>query len=346
MDKKIRVLIVDDSLLIRQVLVEMLSSDPDVEVIGTAKDPYDAREKIKALNPDVLTLDIEMPKMDGIAFLEKIMTLRPMPVVMVSTLTQKGAAATFRALELGAVDYVSKPVEDLNKNTMRAMTEELLTKVKIASQAKVRARAKESVSSVLKVSPAAKFTRDMIAIGASTGGVEALREVLVRFPAHMPPIVVVQHMPARFTGSFAQRLDSMCQLHVCEAKDGQKIEAGTIYIAPGDFQMTVEKNGAGHLLSVKKGEKISGHCPSVDVMFSSVAKTLGSKALGVMLTGMGKDGARGMLEMKKSGAFNIGQNEQTCVVYGMPKEAFMAGAIDQQLPLEAIAEQVVERCTS
>jgi two-component system chemotaxis response regulator CheB len=346
MAQKIKVLIVDDSALIRQLFTSILSEDPQIEVVGAAIDPYDAREKIKALNPDVITLDIEMPKMDGITFLEKVMTLRPMAVVMVSTLTQKGADSTIRALEIGAIDYVSKPVEHQNSDTIGALKEELLTKVKHAYNAKVKPYNKDSANNVETVRiPAGKaIKRNFIAIGASTGGVEALKEVLCRMPENSPPIVVVQHMPPKFTASFAARLNNICHMQVHEAKDGQEITSGNVYIAEGGKHLRVKKNGGKYICTVNEGELVSGHCPSVDVMFTSVAENVGGNVVGVILTGMGKDGASGMLKMRNAGAINIGQNKDTCVVYGMPKEAFANGAVNVEKPLLEISGEIIKCC--
>jgi two-component system chemotaxis response regulator CheB len=341
----IKVLIVDDSLLIRQIFEDILSSDSDIEVVGTANDPFEAREKIKALNPDIITLDIEMPKMDGITFLEKIMTLRPMPVLMVSTLTHKGAEATLRALELGAVDYIGKPTGE-NQQDIYSIKHELIEKVKMVAKARVRALPKQKKNEVLHL-PAGKIkTKSLVAIGSSTGGVEALREVLTMLPKNMPPIVIVQHMPPKFTKSFAERMDGLCELTVHEATNNQPILAGNVYIAPGGKHMKVEKEANGYVCKVKEGENVSGHCPSVDVLFDSVSKMVGDKAVGCILTGMGKDGASGMLKMKNTGCFNIGQDEKTCVVYGMPKEAFLNGSVDIELPLGQIAQEIIKQCTS
>jgi len=342
----IKVLIVDDSALIRQVFETVLSDSDGIEVVGTARDAYEAREKIKKLNPDVLTLDIEMPKMDGIAFLEKIMTLRPMPVIMVSTLTQKGADTTIKALELGAIDYVAKPTSGHSRDNISALKEELVEKIKIAASSKVRAISKRpsSLKEELKL-PLGKLNRTLIAIGSSTGGVEALKDVLTLLPANTPPVVVVQHMPEKFTQSFASRLDGLCKMRVHEAVDGQKIEAGNVYIARGGTHLRIEKNGVNYVCRVGGSDNISGHCPSVDVLFESVAKLIGNKAIGVILTGMGRDGATNMLKMKQMGAINIGQDEQSCVVYGMPKEAKNIGALHIQVPLSKVAEEIVKKCS-
>jgi two-component system chemotaxis response regulator CheB len=346
MSKTIKVLIVDDSSVIRQMFSAILSEDPDIEVVGVAVDPYDAREKIKLLNPDVITLDIEMPKMDGLTFLEKIMTLRPMPVVMVSTLTQKGADSTIRALEIGAVDYVAKPLENDAENNFSLLRAELLTKVKSAGLAKVRAYNKSSIdnATIINIPTEKIIRRNLIAIGASTGGVEALREVLCRMPINSPPIVVVQHMPPKFTASFANRLNNICLVTVQEASDGQEIMPGNVYIAEGGKHLRVNKHGKKYICSVKEGESVSGHCPSVDVMFASISENVGGDVVGVILTGMGKDGAAGMLKMKNAGAVNIGQNQETCVVYGMPKEAKANGAVDIEVPLIEISEAIIKLC--
>jgi two-component system chemotaxis response regulator CheB len=349
--KKTRVLIVDDSALIRQLFEEMLASDPEIEVIGTATDPLMAREKIKELNPDVITLDIEMPKMDGISFLEKIMTLRPMPVVMVSTLTQRGADETIRAMELGAVDYISKPVDGGNSNTLKALQSQLIDKVKAAARVKIDAAAvKQRIAhsnekeAILPYTPSKASLRKLIAIGSSTGGVEALRELLTVLPATTPPIVITQHMPPLFTASFAARLNGLCELTIHEAQEGMKIERGHAYIAPGDFHMAIKKQGSHYVIRVYKGENVSGHCPSVDVLFQSVAKESGKDTVAAILTGMGKDGAEGMLQLLKKGAYTIGQDEASCVVYGMPKAARALGALKKELPLSKIAAELLLRC--
>lgn len=351
--KKTRVLVVDDSVLIRQLFTELLNSDPGIEVIDTAFDPIDAREKIKKLNPDVITLDVEMPHMDGISFLEKIMSLRPMPVVMVSTLTQKGADTTLRALELGAVDYVSKPTEKQTRNTLSELKEELIAKVKTAANSKVRQRkikiANENAvdrSRIVRFVPTKECQGKIIAIGSSTGGVEALREIITMLPANSPPVVITQHMPPTFTKSFANRLNSCSEVTVHEAEHNQIIRSGNVYIAPGGRHMEIKQSGVNLVCHLSDGPNVSGHKPSVDVLFQSVASVMQSKAVGVILTGMGKDGSAGMLAMKKAGAFNIGQNEETCIVYGMPKAAFSLGAVDVETSLGKIAEEMLNRCNS
>lgn len=347
MAKKIRVLIVDDSAFIREIFTEMLNEAPDIEVIGAAQDAYDAREKIKALDPDVITLDIEMPKMDGLSFLEKIMTLRPMPVVMVSTLTQKGADTTIRALELGAVDYVSKPADRTTSN-IHVVQEALLEKVRAASKARVKARNSATANSTKK--PAALPLKKapsperVIAIGSSTGGVEALRDILPYLPENCPPVLMVQHMPAQFTTSFAQRLDNLSHITVVEAQNNQRIEAGHAYLAPGGLHMTVKRVGEQLYCKIEDGDNVSGHKPSVDKLFDSVADVIGKEAVGVILTGMGKDGAIGLLKMRESGSPTLGQNEQSCIVYGMPKAAKLNGAVEVELPLKALPQAILNKC--
>ncbi|MBX9634661.1 MAG: chemotaxis response regulator protein-glutamate methylesterase, partial [Magnetospirillum sp.] len=316
---RIRVLVVDDSALMRKMLTSILSSDPGIEVVGTAPDPLVAREKIKALHPDVLTLDVEMPRMDGLAFLEKLMTLRPMPVVMVSSLTERGADVTMKAMELGAVDVFCKP-SDAAANGLQAYARELIDKVKGAANAHVRPLGDRPrpTSPRLSVTSLYKSTDRLVAIGSSTGGVEALRDIVTALPADAPPIVITQHIPPKFSASFAERLNGMAAVRVKEAEDGDRIVAGHVFIAPGDKHMTVRRSGASLIIHLFDGALVSGHKPSVDVLFHSVAEACGSKALGVILTGMGRDGADGLLALRKTGAPTIGQDEASCVVYGMP----------------------------
>ena len=346
MTKKIKVLIVDDSMLIRAMFSEMLSQQPDMEVVGAAVDPFDAREKIKLLNPDVLTLDVEMPKMDGITFLEKIMTLRPMPVIMVSTLTQHGADITIRALEIGAVDFIPKP-SATNEAALIRIGQELADKIRAATYSKhhmANARTVETGTALLKFTGNARGK--IIAIGASTGGVEALRDVLRVLPNTLPPIVITQHMPAGFTTSFAARLDKLCAIRAHEATDGQVLHSGNLYLAPGDFHMEIEPNqGGGWRTRIADGENMSGHKPSVDKLFYSVAKHAGKNAIGVILTGMGRDGANGLLAMREAGASTIGQSEESCVVYGMPKVAKQVGAVEKEVPLPRIAQAMIDTLT-
>ena len=344
--KPITVLIVDDSVLIRQMFREMLSSEPDIEVLDTASDPYDAREKIKRLNPDVLTLDIEMPKMDGLSFLEKIMSLRPMPVVMASSLTQKGAEETIRALELGAFDYISKPVTNQTRDTIGALKLELAAKVRAAAKANLTQRnASRSLAAPAIVNYTPGRGKPIIAIGSSTGGVEALRAIFLRLPANCPPMVITQHMPETFTKSFAARLDSLSQVNVSEAASHMRLKEGHAYIAPGGHtHLKILKIGADFVCKLEEGAAVSGHRPSVDVLFHSVAEAAGARAVGVILTGMGCDGADGMKAMRDRGAYNIGQNQSTCVVYGMPQMAMKAGATTIELPLMDIPAAILKYC--
>ncbi len=336
--KTIRVLIVDDSALIRNVMTEILSQDPEIEVVGAAPDPYVAREKIKALHPDVLTLDVEMPKMDGLTFLQKLMAGHPMPVVMVSSLTEQGAATTLKALEAGAVDFVTKPTLDI-QHGMSDLARQIIFKVKAAGQAKVKKRSPpaeshERIKTLAVQSAMIKTTDTIIAIGASTGGTEALRELLEVLPPNTPPIIMTQHMPERFTKSFADRLNELCQIHVKEAQEGDSVIPGQALLAPGNYHMELRRSGARYFVSLNQDPPVNRHRPSVDVMFRSVARYAGGNSLGVILTGMGNDGAAGMLEMKQVGAFNLAQDEASCVVFGMPKEAIRAGGVDKILPLK------------
>lgn len=339
MSNPYRVLIIDDSALMRQLLNRILSSSPNLEVVGTAGDPFIAREKIKALNPDVLTLDVEMPRMDGLTFLEKLMRGHPMPVIMISSLTERGADVTMRALSLGAIDYVSKPKLDVSSGTLE-QTEEIIAKVEAAAKVKVRGGgAFKATQSQTPLAPVHfSGTHKVIAIGASTGGTEALKEVLMPLPADSPGIVIVQHMPEAFTKPFAARLDSLCRIRVKEAADGDRILPGFALLAPGGHQMEVVRRGMEYAVHVYRGERVNRHLPSVDVLFSSCARSLGKNAIGVLLTGMGADGARGLLEMKQAEALTIAQNEATCVVFGMPREAIELGAVDRILPLHQVPE--------
>lgn len=351
--KKIRVLVIDDSALIRKILTDLLNSARDIEVVGTAPDPLIAREKIKALNPDVLTLDVEMPKMDGISFLSNLMRLRPMPVVMISSLTEKGADVTLQALELGAIDFVSKPKLDLASG-LASYTEEILEKVRVAATAKVRtAPGSSGISPVYDSSKISskrsklhsklyKTTDKIIAIGASTGGTEAIKELLSRMPANSPGIVITQHIPETFSKPFAERMDRSSAMTVFEATDGQQIIAGHVYIAPGDRHLLIQRNGARYICKLSDGPPVNRHRPSVDVMFRSVAQNVGPNALGVLLTGMGTDGAQGLREMHNIGSKTIIQDEKTSVVWGMPGEAHKLGAADFIEPLEQISERVLQ----
>lgn len=356
--KRIRVLVVDDSALVRKLLTEMLSSDPGIEVVDTAQDPLVAREKIKQLNPDVLTLDVEMPRMDGVTFLRNLMRLRPMPVVMVSTLTEKGAEITLDALRYGAVDFITKPKVDI-AYTLQDYRDELISKIKMAAQARVRQLSASAaappdrvpgasvpVDRVIPVAPRQHFrtTDRLIAIGASTGGTEAIREVLERLPGVTTPgIVITQHIPASFSGPFAQRMNRCSQLEVSEAKDGEQILPGHAYIAPGDQHLMVIRDGARYRCRLSDDVPVNRHRPSVDVLFRSVAQNVGPNALGVILTGMGKDGALGMKDMREAGAHTIAQDEASSVVWGMPGAAVACGAVVETLTLDDIPAAILRR---
>ena len=351
--RRIRVLIVDDSALVRRILSELLAADPQMEVVGTATDAYVAREKIKQLNPDVITLDVEMPKMDGLTFLRNLMRLRPMPVVMVSSLTEHGAEITLDALAVGAVDYLPKPKIDLAA-TLGDYAEELCAKIKAAAQARVRRYSSEnalagtvpprySADAVLpKTAPPQQFrtTDRIIAIGASTGGTEAIKDVLVQLPADTPGVVIAQHIPKAFSTPFARRMDACCQMTVYEAQDGQQILPGHVYIAPGDRHLLVVRDGARYVCKLDDGQPVNRHKPSVDVLFRSVAQQAGRNAIGAILTGMGKDGAAGLKEMREAGSPTIAQDEATSVVWGMPREAVAIGAAVQVLGLHEIAARL------
>ncbi len=374
----IKVLIVDDSALIRQMLQEMLSSDPGIEVVGSASDPYMAREKIKELHPDVLTLDIEMPRMDGVTFLKNLMRLHPLPVIMVSTLTESGADITFEALEVGAVDFVTKPKINV-LNTFEDYRDEICGKVKsaarvsrlllesryqnysnqlkiaAANQSKLAAQRAEPVkqnglqqrpAADTAIKPALKSTsfkgaHKIIALGASTGGTEAIKEVLMKMPAESPAMVITQHIPSAFSLPFAKRMNTVSQMTVKQAEEGDKILPGHVYIAPGDQHLIVERAGTGYVCRLNDGPPVNRHKPAVDVMFRSVVETVGANAIGVLLTGMGNDGAQGLKELQTVRAPTIAQNEKTSVVWGMPGEAVKLGAADEVLPLDAVADKIL-----
>ena len=351
--KKIRVLVVDDSALVRQILMEVLNGAPDVEVVGTASDPFMARDRIKELNPDVLTLDVEMPRMDGLTFLANLMRLRPMPVVMVSSLTEQGAETTLKALELGAIDFVSKPKIDL-AGTLADFGGEILAKIRIAAGARVMARSapvsvpriapKYSADAVIPANTGGRMLRTtdrIIAIGASTGGTEAIREVLMGLPADCPAIVIAQHIPEAFSLPFTKRMDSLAKMSVVEPVDGQYIMAGHVYIAPGSKHLLVERDGARYRCRLNNGPPVNRHCPSVDVLFRSVAQNVGPNAVGVILTGMGDDGARGLKEMLDAGARTMAQDEASSVVWGMPGAAVKLGGAQDILPLGRVAENIM-----
>jgi len=345
--RKIRVVVVDDSALMRQALTLLLQRDHAIEVVGTAADPYIARQKIRALNPDVITLDVEMPRMDGLTFLEELMQDRPVPVVMVSSLTQAGCDTALRALELGAVDVVAKPQVDLRER-LEEVAQEVAGKVRAAAGARVRPR---PAGAPRRQEPAAprppagamiRTTERVIAVGASTGGTEALKEFLTMLPADAPGVVIVQHMPERFTRSFAERCDELCTVRVREAQDGDRMLVGHALIAPGNHHLTLCRNGAQYFVRVHSGPPVNRHRPSVDVLFDSVAACAGRNAVGILMTGMGADGARGLLAMRAAGARTIAQDEATCVVFGMPREAIALGAAEAVLPLPRIAPAALE----
>jgi len=373
---RIRVVVVDDSALVRSILKTVIDAQPDMQCVGVAQDPYVARETIRELNPDVITLDVEMPRMDGLDFLEKLMRLRPMPVVMVSTLTERGAETTLRALELGAIDFVAKPRLGVAQG-LQEMATEIAEKIRIAARARVSRRTAAAVPAAgvlagLSVSSGVQnravataglvggstsapgagaktmpttysrvSTEKIIAVGSSTGGTEALREVLSVMPADCPAVMVTQHMPPGFTRSFAERLNGLCRMRVKEAEDNERVLPGHAYIAPGGRQMRVRRSGANYMVQIDDGPPVNRHKPSVDVLFRSVAEQVGKNAIGVMLTGMGRDGADAMRVMRDAGAWNLAQDEASCVVYGMPREAVAAGAVDEILPLGRIAEHIL-----
>lgn len=351
--KRIRVLVVDDSALVRSLLAEIINRQADMECVGLANDPLIAREMIRELNPDVITLDIEMPRMDGIDFLGRLMRLRPMPVVMISTLTERGADVTLKALELGAVDFVAKPRVGV-ANGLAELAVQIVEKIRIAAAVHIR-----RPSSVFKVlgqptvesPPTLRLsegvgrisTEKLVCIGASTGGTEAIKEILTRLPANAPGVVITQHMPAGFTTSFAARLDSLCQITVQEAVNGDRILPGHAYIAPGGKHFRVSRSGANYVAVVEDGDLVNRHKPSVEVLFKSIANVVGGNAFGIMLTGMGSDGARAMREMKDAGSYNFVQDEASCVVFGMPKEAILHGAADVVLNITEIAPALMAR---
>jgi len=355
---KTKVLIIDDSALIRQMLTKIINSAHGLEVVGTAADPYIARNKIKRLNPDVLTLDVEMPRMDGLAFLSNLMRLRPMPVVMVSALTQKGADITLQALELGAVDFISKPQIDIAQ-TFESYSEEIISKIRTAAGANVHP-GKFLPETTFKVAPKYsadviighdqarhrhfKTTEKIIAIGASTGGTEAIKVLLMQMPPNAPGIVISQHIPATFSYSFAVRMNQLSAMTVYEAEDDKAILPGHVYIAPGDYHLLVERSGSRYICRLNKGNPVNRHRPSVDVLFRSIAQNVGPNAIGVILTGMGDDGARGLKEMHEAGAVTVAQDERTSVVWGMPGEAIKRGGIDYVLPLPEIADKLIFLC--
>lgn len=352
---KTRVVVVDDSALVRSLLGEIINRQSDMECIGAAADPLVAREMIRNLNPDVITLDVEMPRMDGIDFLGKLMRLRPMPVVMVSTLTERGADVTMRALELGAIDFVAKPKIGV-ADGLRQLADDITDKIRVATRAQLR-RPSATVASTAThghgtgaPAPIAQLgrlsTEKIIFIGASTGGTEATKEVLMSLPPDFPAVMITQHMPPGFTKSYAARLDGLCRIRVAEARDGERVLPGHAYIAPGGLHLSVERSGANYIARVQDGEPVNRHKPSVEVLFKSAARIVGQNALGIMLTGMGADGAKAMKEMRDAGSYNFVQDESSCVVFGMPREAINAGAAHEVLPLGQISAKLIERLRS
>jgi two-component system, chemotaxis family, protein-glutamate methylesterase/glutaminase len=344
MGNPIRVLIVDDSAVVRQLISQALAHDPDIEVVGTAPDPYVARDKIVSLSPDVVTLDIEMPRMDGLTFLRKLMQYRPLPVVIISSLTQRGSEMALEALSCGAVGVLAKPSVP---HALGEMTIQLIENIKAAAHATVRPAGHISTPKGPKQPLAlASSTDKVIAIGASTGGTRAIEDVLSSVPANAPGIIIVQHMPAGFTKAFAERLNQICAIEVREAQDGDSVVRGQALIAAGNFHMLLRRNGAQYYVEVKDGPEVSRHRPSVDVLFRSVARFAGKNAVGVILTGMGGDGARGLLEMRQAGAITIGQDEASCVVYGMPREAVKLSAVERTVSLDKVAETMLTAASS
>jgi two-component system chemotaxis response regulator CheB len=347
MANKIRVIVVDDSALVRGLLAEIIERQPDMTCIGAAADPLVAREMIRNLNPDVITLDIEMPRMDGIDFLSRLMRLRPMPVVMVSTLTERGADVTLKALELGAVDFVAKPKIGVSDG-LRQLGADITEKIRTAARARVHRLAAPPAAGAAPARPVSMAqmgrlsTEKIVFLGASTGGTEATREVLVGLPADFPAVMITQHMPPGFTKSYATRLNSLCRIRVAEASDGERVLPGHAYIAPGGFHLSVERSGANYIARVQDGEPVNRHKPSVEVLFDSAARVVGRNALGVMLTGMGGDGARAMRTMRDAGSYNLVQDEASCVVFGMPREAIAHGAANEVLPLTQIAPRLID----
>lgn len=349
-NQKIRVIVVDDSALVRSMLKEIINAQKDMEVVAAAPDPLVAREQIRELNPDVITLDVEMPKMDGLDFLERLMRLKPTPVVMISSLTERGSDTTMRALELGAVDFVAKPKLDI-KSGLETYSQDICEKIRTAAKAKVHAikPPKTSMDSDV-VLPLVKnritSTEKVLVFGASTGGTEAIKDVLIHLPPDCPGIVMTQHMPEGFTKSFAARLDGLCKITVKEAEDGDRVLPGHAYLAPGHSHLLLERSGANYVCRLSKAEPVNRHRPSVDVLFRSAANSAGKNAIGVILTGMGKDGAAGMKEMRDAGAYNFSQDETTCVVFGMPKEAIAQGGVDEIVPLPQMAKRILEHLNS
>jgi len=342
--KKIRVLIIDDSALIRSILKEVINSYPDMEAVGAAANPIQAREMIKTLNPDVLTLDVEMPEMDGLTFLEKLMRLHPMPVLMISTLTERGSDAALRSLELGAVDFLPKPKLGV-VDGMQAYADDIAEKIRVAARARLKRQTAPShaTTGLPPLGSRISSTEKLIIVGASTGGTEALKEFLVPMPADAPAILIAQHMPEVFTKSFAARLDSLCKMTVTEGVNNERVLPGHAYIAPGHSHMLVKRSGSNYVIELSQAAPVNHHRPSVEVLFRSAAQCVAGNAIGVMLTGMGKDGAVGMLEMRQAGSYNFAQDEATCVVYGMPRAAVEVGAVHESIAIQNMAQSVLTR---
>lgn len=336
----IKVLVVDDSALIRSLLGTIIKAEKDLLLVGAAPDAYAARELINQFSPDVITLDIEMPKVDGLTFLEKLMKARPTPVVMISTLTEQGADATLRALELGAIDFIAKPKLDIAQGIEQYRVL-ILEKIRMAATAKVKKTEKAKINSQLTMGFSG--TEKIIAVGASTGGTEAIKDFLVQLPVNSPAVVITQHMPPGFTTSFAKRLDSLCRLKVQEVVGGERILPGNAYLAPGNYHLSIKRSGADYIAQLLDSERVSGHKPSVDVMFQSLSSCAAKNTVAVILTGMGKDGAAGMYNLHQNGAYTFAQDEASCVVFGMPKEAINLGGVDEVLPLNDLAAAVVKR---
>ncbi|AUH00354.1 chemotaxis response regulator protein-glutamate methylesterase [Prodigiosinella confusarubida] len=342
---KIKVLCVDDSALMRQIMTEIINSHPDMEVVATAPDPLVARDLIKKFNPQVLTLDVEMPRMDGLDFLEKLMRLRPMPVVMVSSLTGKGSEITLRALELGAIDFVTKPQLGIREG-MLAYSELIAEKIRMAAKARLPQRNANNIPTVMIPSMPLLSSEKLIAIGASTGGTEAIRHVLQPLPPTSPALLITQHMPPGFTKSFAERLNKLCQITVKEAEDGERVLPGHAYIAPGARHLELARSGANYQVKLHDGPPVNRHRPSVDVLFRSVAQYAGRNAVGVILTGMGNDGAAGLLELHQAGAYTLAQNEASCVVFGMPREAIALGGVDEVVDLHQVSQRMLAQISA
>lgn len=336
----IRVLVVDDSALIRSLLAEIIKQAPDMELVGAAPDAYVAKDMVMDLKPDVITLDIEMPKVDGLTFLDRLMKARPTPVIMISTLTEKGADATIRSLELGAIDFIAKPKIDVARGIGEYQAE-IVDKIRIAARTRPKARIRPS-GQVQAIPLQYSGTETIVGIGASTGGTEAIRAVLEQLSPAFPATIITQHMPPNFTKSFAQRLNSICQINVHEAKDGERILPGNAYIAPGDKHMTLVRSGADYRIKLDDGPLVCGHKPAVDVMFNSLAKVVGKNAIATILTGMGKDGAAGLLSLRQSGAITMAQDEASCVVYGMPKAAVDIGATKHIIELGKMSKALTK----